>query len=283
MSEYVITFGQHSRQSVWSDPVTLSEEELKRLFSSHSIGEKDGACFIAGKLEGTSRKASEIKELSLLVYDIDNGTPLDALAQKLKGTSAWIYSTHSHMQAKNQQPQLPRFRVIFPLAKPWRAYAYDSISTAQADWKHRYTAVAAHFGIEIDMACSDLSRLFFLPRHAEGAPFVTHIMEGVPLDIMADEYAPSSLQKRTIRKAVYIAHESTPSAKMPLKTIAELKKTVDALARIDPDQHYDDWLKIGMALKNEFGAHGFGIWVIWSSSGQKFNASVIQQKWESFK
>ena len=53
------------------------------------------------------------------------------------------------------------------------------------------------------------------------------------------------------------------------------------LSCIDPDCPYDEWLKIGMALKSE--GVPFEVWDDWSSRGSKYNAGEMQSKWNSFR
>lgn len=52
------------------------------------------------------------------------------------------------------------------------------------------------------------------------------------------------------------------------------------LSYINPDVGYDEWIRIGMALKAE-GAP-FSVWDDWSSKGRKYNQREMQAKWNSF-
>ena len=54
----------------------------------------------------------------------------------------------------------------------------------------------------------------------------------------------------------------------------------DALRAINPDCSYDEWLKVGMALKHE-GAD-CDTWDTWSSGGSKYRQGECQKKWRSF-
>lgn len=49
---------------------------------------------------------------------------------------------------------------------------------------------------------------------------------------------------------------------------------------IPPDCSYDEWLKIGMALKHE-GA-SCSVWDDWSSHGRKYKSGECKRKWKSF-
>lgn len=53
------------------------------------------------------------------------------------------------------------------------------------------------------------------------------------------------------------------------------------LSCIDPDCPYDEWLKIGMALKTE--GLPFEVWDEWSSRGSKYNAGEMRSKWNGFR
>lgn len=53
------------------------------------------------------------------------------------------------------------------------------------------------------------------------------------------------------------------------------------LDAISPDCSYDEWLKVGMALKHE-GAD-VSVWDDWSRRGSKYKQGECQRKWKSFK
>lgn len=53
------------------------------------------------------------------------------------------------------------------------------------------------------------------------------------------------------------------------------------LSYINPDCPYDEWLKIGMALKTE--GQPFQVWDDWSSRGSKYNQGEMQSKWDGFR
>jgi hypothetical protein len=57
-----------------------------------------------------------------------------------------------------------------------------------------------------------------------------------------------------------------------------------ALGRMgNPDLHYDDWIRIGHAIKAELGAGGFELWTWWSSlSAKKNDPDLTRRKWATF-
>lgn len=80
----------------------------------------------------------------------------------------------------------PKFRIAIPLQRPWRADAYPDQNTANAAWKERIEALAAALGLAHDQACTDTSRLFYLPRHPAGGTVPeTAVLDGVSCDIFA--------------------------------------------------------------------------------------------------
>jgi hypothetical protein len=101
------------------------------------------------------------------------------------GWRAIVHSTHTHT------PKHPKFRVVLLLSQPWRAVDYPSQSEANAAWRDRYRAGAAALGLAYDRACTDTSRLFFMPRHPEGAEFETLVIDGTPCDVWSLPTAPT--------------------------------------------------------------------------------------------
>jgi len=55
---------------------------------------------------------------------------------------------------------------------------------------------------------------------------------------------------------------------------------LSVLSAIPPDCDYDEWLKVGMALKHE-GA-SVDVWDSWSSGGSKYKPGECQKKWNGF-
>lgn len=80
----------------------------------------------------------------------------------------------------------PKFRVVIPLVKPWKASDYPSQSVANAAWKEAVEALAASLSLPHDQSCTDTSRLFFLPRKPRNGPAPeTEILEGSHCDIFS--------------------------------------------------------------------------------------------------
>lgn len=55
-----------------------------------------------------------------------------------------------------------------------------------------------------------------------------------------------------------------------------------ALAHLDPDLGYADWVAVGMALKAGLGSAGRELWLAWCGSGAKHVPGEPAEKWASF-
>jgi hypothetical protein len=102
-----------------------------------------------------------------------------------------------------------KFRIAVPLAKPWRAADYPSQGQANAVWKERIEALAAALGLWHDQACTDTSRLFYLPRRPpNGAIPETAVVSGQFCDIFSIKAvaAPDLLARPVNGKANGYAH-----------------------------------------------------------------------------
>jgi hypothetical protein len=62
----------------------------------------------------------------------------------------------------------------------------------------------------------------------------------------------------------------------------ELWRLLEALACIPADDR-STWLRVGMALRREYGDHGRDLWDGWSKTSSKFNEKDQQKAWHSFK
>lgn len=62
----------------------------------------------------------------------------------------------------------------------------------------------------------------------------------------------------------------------------ELERARGALAFVDPREH-DTWLKVGMALKSEFGDVAWPMFDQWSRPAENYNARENRSRWRSFK
>lgn len=73
-----------------------------------------------------------------------------------------------------------------------------------------------------------------------------------------------------------VAGEQRPTG----MTEAQLR---EAVASLPNDLHYDEWLRVGMALHHETDGAGFDIWLDWSRKSPKHSSDeYCEAKWDSF-
>jgi hypothetical protein len=130
--------------------------------------EKDGRAFVPAEFglreytrkDGTTyeavlRRAKAVEWVSMGVCDYDHGVTPKQAARLWQDYEHVIYTTHSHRKGK------PRFRVVLPLAEPIPAEHWKSA------WRH-FRDMGRVGSQTIDLACSDASRLYYLPSHPPG-------------------------------------------------------------------------------------------------------------------
>ena len=105
---------------------------------------------------------------------------LPSVARGAKAESAdeqFVYVRHQ---------QCPKFRIVVPLDAPWLASNYPNQEAANIGWKERIEALAAALELDHDQACTDTSRLFYLPRRpANGVVPETAVVAGQHCDLFA--------------------------------------------------------------------------------------------------
>jgi putative DNA primase/helicase len=62
-----------------------------------------------------------------------------------------------------------------------------------------------------------------------------------------------------------------------------LQDLQDALQYLDPNCSRDEWVKVGMGIKNEFGDAGFDAFDSWSAGSEQYKPSDIKSTWRSIK
>lgn len=94
--------------------------------------------------------------------------------------------THADDEIVFEHQPCPKFRVAVPLARSWRAADYGDQDIANAVWKGRIEALAAALHLNHDQACTDTSRLFYLPRRPKNGPSPEIlVLDGANCDIFA--------------------------------------------------------------------------------------------------
>ena len=226
--------------------------------------EKDGAYFIMGSFSkpGT-RDAADIAFMTGFVGDIDSGTvSKEDLLVKLKGLEYIVYSSYSH------GPIVPKWRFILPYPTP----------VSVADHKRTYAHWQQVFDGQLDTRCNTPAQLWYTPACPPDAGPYFEFITGV-----GDLFDPASVP-------VVVAAPTTMSSALtvmpikPLKSLSsyQLERLNSALGATPADDR-DDWIRVGMALKQELGADaGRTLWMDWSRKSLKFDEDDADATWDSF-
>lgn len=241
-------------------PVEIEWEALAKELCRHRIRDvPDGELWSPGSyIDGKPREAENVAELCGMVLDVDNGTDPAELRSKWDsmGLEYVVHSTYHNMVAKDRSPSVLRWRAIFPLSR----------TVAAKSWSRRYRALATYLADDKwDTSCSNPNRIFYLPAsNSEDTCFSFH-QKGRLLD--PDE-APEIVFQQ-------------PASNRSKGNGKAASWVSDALEHVASDE-YQTWIKVGMALKTEFGDAGWPLWEQWSKTSQKFDADVTEKKWASF-
>lgn len=93
-----------------------------------------------------------------------------------------------------------------------------------------------------------------------------------------------AFQPRLDRIAEYVGTKDAPESTEEQKPEPErAAEAAAALAHLNPDMPYEDWLRVGMALKAGLGAKGRDLWLAWSYEGKKAVKGEPEEKWSSFR
>ncbi len=137
---------------------------------AHRVGPKEGpawspACYPPG----LTRANANVEAVSCWALDIDDGWSPEEARRRLEslGLEYILHSSHSH-------GAVPKYRIIVPAEGPLTperfALLYPGVVKLLADG-------------HADPQTKDPARLFFLPRHNEGAPYFVSRGHGRPLPI----------------------------------------------------------------------------------------------------
>lgn len=99
------------------------------------------------QLRKPHRKLANVESVSCLVYDYDDGTPIQ---EAHRTWSDWPHIVHTSW---SHTPEHPKFRVVLPLEEPIPVEHYVRAWLWGAERARR----------QVDRQCKDASRLFFLP------------------------------------------------------------------------------------------------------------------------
>ena len=109
-------------------------------------------------------------------------------------------------------------------------------------------------------------------RHASGGSYKA--LDGTPYDIGE---APSALIEKLRKPERFRTEYNGTALDVSNVDIAEMLRHIP-----NDDCHYDDWVKIGMAVHQATGGTGYDIWCGWSELSPKHDERDMQKRWHSF-
>lgn len=127
---------------------------------------------------------------------------------EIAATARYIETVHlvNGLQVCGETAPIPKCRVFLPLAAPYRfADTGKPHTEAMNAWGEKILGLGDILNVHCDASCLDPSRLFYMPRHAEGRPFEIHVVGG-PL-VSFDEIPSTEKHKRAVVDAYAQAAE----------------------------------------------------------------------------
>lgn len=249
-------------------------------YSIPTLAEAEGECPRVNKQGLADLRDRNLEpHLNYVVIDVDlpdhrQWTDEDKVnfAQMYEATpllhTAYLYST------------LHGWRAIWPLARPIPARKADSYLD------HLHDHLREDLGIPVDEACSDWNRLYRLPRVVrDGRPTAPDVFESDAewANVEPLTWMPDADLVETTRPDKNPPAESTLGTERLLGAEIDHSWVRDAVYAIDPDIGYEQWIKIGMALVEEFGDEGFELWHEWSMDGEKYrDRHTMRRRADSF-
>lgn len=106
-SSLQITLAGAKRSSVSSGDWfnrTFSLQQLQDVLTTHRTGEKEGQCILQGSVMAQTRTKSTMVKIPIIVIDVDNGTSVELIKQKVKSTGLYCiwHTTHSHLKTTTE-------------------------------------------------------------------------------------------------------------------------------------------------------------------------------------
>ena len=121
------------------------------------------------------------------------------------------------------------------------------------------------------------------PHRKTGEPYIwmdgVGLLDGVDLPILSPDFNKlmDALYPRPVRKVSPVTYNLSEFEKI------ELADAEDMLDFISSDCSRDDWISVGMALRDEFGDAACDLWHRWSrKAGSRYVHNEAQAVWRSF-
>lgn len=232
--------------------------------------EKNGAAFIASTFIAPDVRTKEfVQELTGFTLDFDGGVGRVEIETKLAGFGYLAYTSYSHL------PHDERWRVLIPYATPCSVSQHSSV----------YAYFHGMFNGRMDSRSATTNQLWYTPAcpHDAVDQFVSFVHD-------AQIFDPYSVTVPAQPNSSEVKATATPNSSvaalpvMPMAAIlpSEYVRLMNALTFVDADDR-ENWIKVGMALKNQLGDDALPMWLQWSKSSSKFDDGDAITTWDGFK
>lgn len=235
---------------------------------------------IPGVIPATSKRRTEnVTHCNLVFLDVDNGDDARRILAKqselpdmLAPFSFAVYHTAS------STPAHPRLRVVV-----------EADAIAPEHYPTAVSTIARKLGLEsVTRESNVVCQPMFVPcvfrEDTQPEPFVVDNLAGraLALEDLDGDALPAASRIGTGTTAtpgeVDLDHLRPPVQDVTVEVARE------ALAHLDPDMARPDWVKVGAALKHQFGDAGLDLWREWSEQGNKFPGDdELGHQWRSLK
>jgi len=141
----------------------------------------------------------------------------------------------------------PKFRVVLPLAKPWRTANYNTPGAAFDAWENAYLSTADALGLTIDESTKDTSRLFYVTRVSADREALARQDRRV---LAGEAFDPFSLPAPKPRQPLHLPLRKPGSRLEALNTPGSERRVWNGYNLVRWAANHADTFEIAEALRN---------------------------------
>ncbi len=242
-------------------------EKICTFLSKPAVREaKDGNGVSFVKLDPPTRANANVKAISAVMLDIDDGTPYANIQSLIQQYEHLAYSTHSHTAGH------PKYRLLFPLSR----------DVTPGEWPAILDSMNQKIGGHADPACKDPSRFYYMHSHPKaraGDAFSNrNVGEWIDPDHLLSMHLTISQDKKQMLDSVPL---NTPArAPESPENIAHVKSALDAIPAGCP---YEQWRAIIWAVASTGWSCAEELARKWSATApDKFTDEAFDKVYYSF-
>jgi hypothetical protein len=235
--------------------------------------EKNGKAFIPVEFNTPNvRKDAAVASIHAFVLDFDGGVTKAEIEAKLAGLAYLAHTSYSHHAGED------RWRVLIPYSAPCTPDKHVLVFT---HFKHMFDG-------RLDPRSETKNQLWYTPAcpHDAADQYQLLVHGGTLFDPHGIAELQSTLSNHLEDHAIALMQIGNEASvlSLPVRELSEddKKRLASALAYIAADDR-SVWIRVGMALKQEYGDPSLEIWLDWSAKSDKFDPEDARYNWNSFK